>query len=107
MGESETSEPSPVLLRLMHSDLRVDLSGLWRLLQPFWFPSLQLLQTFLDEVVLSPVDLKPLNLGICMYRNIKLLGDGLTAFTFNMFAFETFRLLWTLLSVAHTISHVN
>ena len=59
-----------------------------------YYPSLQFVIHFplaatSREVGYSPLDLKLLNnMCNCSHRNIKLLGDGLIAFTFNMLVYN-------------------
>ena len=78
-----------------------------------YYPSLQFvinfpLATTSREVGYSPVDLKLLNnMCNCSHRNIKLLGDGLIAFTFNMLVYNCLSNLLRQLSPQLSVVHVQ
>src|SRR4029434_10250055 len=91
----------------MYLDLGVHRSSLWKLFWALWLPFVLSVSSICHQFSscshvqsrfymicfqptgYSPLDLKLLNnMCNCSHRNIKLLGDGLIAFTFNMLVYN-------------------
>nr|WPK86758.1 NLRC3-like protein 77 [Sebastes schlegelii] len=88
---------------------RLLLSPVWTKIQnQSWTAASRSDQHCTKEVGYSPMDLKLLNnMSSCSHRNIKLLGDGLIAFTFNMKVYNVLSDLLRQLSPQLSVVHVQ